>query len=191
GLVTFSYRKAGVPVDGAPVDAGEYSASARFASANPNYANAETTSDAALTIAPAPVVATAGGGAAPYDAAPKAPSACEIGGAYTGDLTCANSPATVGPAAGTTVIVPVVSGTGLTNFAITTRNGSYTISAAPSKTTVACPGDPVAYNGEPQDVCSAVVIGPGGSNQALPVVYADNTHAGLATASAAYGGDAN
>ena len=51
-------------------------------------------------------------------------------GTYTGDLTCTNSPASVGPAAGTTTIVPVVAGTGLGNFEITKVDGSYTINQA-------------------------------------------------------------
>jgi hypothetical protein len=52
-----------------------------------------------------------------------------VTGVYTGNLTCANTPAAVGPGVGTYVIVPVVSGTGLTNFEITSVNGSYTIAA--------------------------------------------------------------
>jgi hypothetical protein len=52
-----------------------------------------------------------------------------VTGVYTGDLTCANNPASVGPGVGTYVIVPVVNGTGLGNFYITAVNGSYTIAA--------------------------------------------------------------
>jgi hypothetical protein len=53
-----------------------------------------------------------------------------VSGTYTGDLTCANNPASVGPGAGTTTIYPVVSGTGQSNFQITKVNGSYTINKA-------------------------------------------------------------
>ena len=73
------------------------------------------------------MTATAGSGSATYDGATHSPSACAVTGAYTGDLTCANNPASVGPGTGTTIIAPVVSGTGLTNFEITPVSGSYTI----------------------------------------------------------------
>src|SRR5207249_5060300 len=78
------------------------------------------------------VTATAGSGSATYDGATKSPSACVVSGAYTGDLSCANNPASVGPGAGTTTIYPVVSGTGQSNFQITKVNGSYTINPASS-----------------------------------------------------------
>jgi len=82
------------------------------------------------TISQAKVTATAGGGTGTYNGAVHTPSACVVTGAFTGDLTCANNPLTVGPDAGTYTTVPVVIGTGLTNFEITLVNGSYTISQA-------------------------------------------------------------
>jgi hypothetical protein len=53
GLVTISYKKAGAPFGGTPTDAASYTASAHFASTNGNYTDADTTSDASLTIAKA------------------------------------------------------------------------------------------------------------------------------------------
>ena len=79
-----------------------------------------------VPIDPALVTATAGSGSAPFDALTHTPAACVVSGLYTGDLSCANNPALVGPAPGTTTIVPVVSGT-VANFNITPVNGSYTI----------------------------------------------------------------
>jgi hypothetical protein len=73
------------------------------------------------------VTATAGSGSIIYDGAMHAPAACAVTGTFTGDLTCANTPPSVGPNAGTTAIAPTVSGTGLSNFAVTSVNGSYTI----------------------------------------------------------------
>jgi hypothetical protein len=64
------------------------------------------------------------------------PSACGVTGAYTGDLACTNNPTSVGPNADTYTIVPVVSGTGLDNFDITSVNGSYTIAKADATCTV-------------------------------------------------------
>jgi hypothetical protein len=115
-----------------------------------------------------------------------------VTGAYTGDLTCANSPASVGPNVGTTTIVPSVSGTGLSNFDITPVNGSYTINKASSTTTVSCPTS-VTYTGSAQTPCSASVTGAGGLNQSLTVAYSNNINPGTntATASAIYAGDAN
>src|SRR5206468_5264130 len=107
----------------------------------------------------------------------KSPSACAVTGAYTGDLTCANSPASVGPAVGTTTITPVVSGTGLANFAITLVNGSFTISKASSVTAVSCPAS-VTYNGSAQTPCTATVTGSGGLSQTLTVSYTNNINVG-------------
>src|SRR6185295_4242214 len=78
-----------------------------------------------FAITQAPVTATAGSGSATFDGNTKSPAACVVSGAYTGDLSCANNPASVGPAAGTFNILPVVSGSNQSNFAITLVNGSY------------------------------------------------------------------
>jgi phosphodiesterase/alkaline phosphatase D-like protein len=80
-----------------------------------------------FSIARAAVTATAGSGIAIYDGFTKTPSNCVVSGPYVGSLVCVNSPALVGPAPGTTVISPVVSGDTLSNFDITPVNGSYTI----------------------------------------------------------------
>src|SRR5206468_3028145 len=135
-------------------------------------------------------ISTAGSGSATYDGLTKSPAACAVTGAYTGDLTCADSPASVGPAAGTTTIAPVVSGTGLTNFDITLVNGSFTINKASSVTAVSCPAG-VTYNGAAQTPCTATVTGAGGLSQTLTVNYTNNINVGTATASASFAGDAN
>src|SRR5206468_1043223 len=168
------------------INAGTATASASFT----GDANHTASSDSkTFQITKAAVTATAGSGSAAYDGLTKSPSACAVTGAYTGDLACANSPASVGPAAGTTTITPVVSGTGLTNFDITLVNGSFTISAVSSVTTVTCPAS-VAYTGSAQTPCTATVTG-GGLSQTLTVSYTDNINVGTATASASFAGDAN
>jgi hypothetical protein len=146
--------------------------------------------DQSLTIAKAPVTATAGGGSATYDVTTKSPSACVVSGTYTGNLTCANNPASVGPDAGTTTIVPVVNGTGLDNFEITPVNGSYTIDKATSITEVTCPAS-VVYNGSAQTPCTVSVTGAGGLNLTPAVNYSNNTNAGTATASYTFAETAN
>jgi hypothetical protein len=55
---------------------------------------------------------------------------------------------------------------------------------------VACPTEPLTYNGAAQTPCSASVTGDKGLNQSLPVTYENNVNAGTATASASYTGDA-
>src|SRR5439155_14902194 len=148
------------------INVGTGTASASFA----GDANHSASSDSkTFQITKAPVTATAGSGSAAYDGLTKSPSACVVTGTYTGDLTCANNPPSVGPAAGTTTITPVVSGTGLTNFDITLVNGSFTISAVSSVTTVSCPAS-VAYDGSAKTPCTATVTG-GGLNQTLTLSY--------------------
>src|SRR5207247_2360161 len=141
-------------------------------------------------ITKALVTATAGSGSATYDGTSKSPSACAVTGTFTGDLSCTNSPATVGPDAGTTTIYPVVSGTGLTNFQITKVNGSYTIDKAASFTVVTCPAS-VTYNGSAQTPCTVSVTGAGGLNQTPAANYTNNTNVGTATASYTFAETAN
>ncbi|MGI9101273.1 MAG: PxKF domain-containing protein, partial [Terriglobales bacterium] len=84
----------------------------------------------AYAITPAPVTATAGSYSGVYDALAHSPSACVITGAYTGDLTCANTPSPLGPDVGSGAVTPQVSGTGLSNFAVSKTNGAYSITKA-------------------------------------------------------------
>ncbi|PYS18933.1 MAG: hypothetical protein DMG17_04440 [Acidobacteria bacterium] len=171
------------PGPGAPVNVGTTSFTVTCGDGGHSYING--TADGSITITKAPVTATAGSGSSTYDGLTHAPSACVVSGSYKGDLTCANNPASAGPAVGTTTITPVVSGTGLTNFAITLVNGSFTISKVPSVTAVSCLAS-VTYNGSAQTPCTATVTGAGGLNQTLTVSYTNNINVGTATASASF-----
>src|SRR5437870_1501920 len=133
--VSYSGRNGTVygPSTTAPTNVGDYTASASFGG-DANHDGSNDSKD--YSIGKAAVTATAGSGSATYDGASKSPSACAVTGTFTGDLSCTNSPATVGPDAGTTTIYPVVSGAGQSNFQITKVNGSYTINPASSITTV-------------------------------------------------------
>jgi hypothetical protein len=115
----------------AHTNAGTYPTDYWFFTGTANY-NSIGNTTITDQIDKAPVTATAGSGSNVYDAATHSPSGCMVTGAYKGDLTCANDPASVGPNAGTYPINPVVSGTGLSNFEITSVPGSYTISKAPT-----------------------------------------------------------
>jgi hypothetical protein len=126
-----------------------------------------TLTNGSYEIKKAPVTATAGSGSGFYNGSTQSPSACAVSGTYTGDLTCANNPASVGPGVGTTTTSPGVSGTGLTNFAVTTVNGSFEIKKAATTTTVTVAN--ATFNGG-QHGGSALVVGPN-LNLALTVTY--------------------
>jgi len=69
-------------------------------------------------------------------------------------------------------------------------NGSFTITKASSTTTVNCPAS-ATYTGAAIEPCNATVTGAGGLNQSVAVLYANNTNAGSASATATYSGDVN
>ena len=138
--------------------AGTYAVTADFVPTDSaNYNTLTGLSAGNFVINKAPVTATAGGGTGTYNGLTQSPSACAVTGAYTGDLTCANNPASVGPGIGTTSIVPVVSGTGLANFEVTNANGSYTINKAPVTATAG--GGTGTYNGLTQSPSACAVTG--------------------------------
>ena len=129
------------------------------------------------SIAKAAVTATAGSGSATYDGSPKSPSDCAVTGAYTGNLTCANSPASVGPGAGTTVISPVVSGDGQDNFEIASVNGSYTIHKADAVCTIT--GYSVTYDAQAHTATgSCTGVGGDGVLSGLDLSGTTHTNAG-------------
>ena len=112
-------------------DAGDYPSDAWTFDGNGNYnATSGTVHD---MITKAPVTATAGSYNVTYDGSAHSPSACAVTGTYTGDVSCVNNPASVGPDARSGSVTPVVSGTGLTNFDITRSTGR-TASPRPTPT---------------------------------------------------------
>jgi hypothetical protein len=147
-----------------------------------------TANNGSYTITPALVTAQAGVGNAVYDGNKHSPSACTVTGTYTGNLSCTNSPASVGPDVTNTTIMPVVAGSNLSDFTIMPVNGSFTINPATSVTTVTCSPSSVTYTGAAQTPCTAAVTG-ANLNQSVAVTYSSNLHAGTATATATYNGD--
>ena len=121
--------------EGAPINAGTSSFTVTCGDGGQNYINGTATGS--ITIAKAAVKAQAGGGSGEYNAAVQSPSACVVGGispnTYIGALTCSNDPASVGPAAGAYTISPTLNANGetLSNFAVTTASGTYTITPPP------------------------------------------------------------
>ncbi|MEU1972768.1 PxKF domain-containing protein [Microbacterium sp. NPDC019599] len=71
-----------------------------------------------------------------------------------------------------------------------TGSATFTITKAPSTTTVACP-DRVTYTGLAQEPCTATVTGAGNLSQDLLASHSANTDVGTATATATFAGDAN
>ena len=71
-------------------------------------------------------------------------------------------------------------------------SGGFQIAKAPSATVVSCPTAAIPFTGSAITPCTARVTGAGELDQAVtPVVCANNTSVGIATASAVYPGDAN
>jgi len=116
-----------------------------------------TSVNGSYTIDPALVTATGGSGSGTYDGLTQSPSACVVSGAYTGSLSCANSPASVGPGVGTTSIIPITTGADIANFVVTSVNGSYTI--APALVTATGGSGSGTYNGLTQSPGACVVTG--------------------------------
>jgi sugar lactone lactonase YvrE len=148
-----------------------------------------TTVNGAWSITAKPVTITAGSYSGTYDGAAHAPSACTS--SYAG-VSCADSPASVGPGAGSGTVTPVVgyvSGIAA-DYAVTSVNGSYAIAQAGSVTSLSCPAS-VVYNSTAQTPCTATVTGAGGLSQSVVVTYGSNTNVGTASASATFSGDAN
>ena len=135
--------------------AGNHNLSASYA-AQGNFA-ASGPATGTLQVNKAQVTATAGSGSGTYNGSTQTPSACTVTGTYIGNLSCVNSPASVGPNVGTTTISPVVSGTGLTNFDITSVNGSYTIAKA--QVTATAGSGSGTYNGSTQTPSACTVTG--------------------------------
>jgi hypothetical protein len=148
-----------------------------------------TTVNGSWLITAKPVTVTAGSYSGTYDGNAYAPSACTS--SYAG-VTCTNNPASVGPAAGSGTVTPVVSYAigNAGDYQITPQNGSWSIAQATSATTLTCPTS-VTYNGTAQTPCTASVTGAGGLSQSVTVSYSLNTNVGTASASATYAGDAN
>ncbi len=182
------------PGPDAPVSFGTTSFTVTCGDGNKNFINGAATGS--IVITKAAVTATAGSGTATYDGTAKSPSACVVSGAlpgaFTGDLSCANDITSVGPGVSSTTIKPVVSGTGLTNFDITSVNGTAVIDQAGSSVTVTCSGT-FTFTGLAQTPCTATATGAGMTalNVSSTLSYSSNTNAGQATASASYAGDDN
>jgi hypothetical protein len=137
-------------------DVGDYATTALASGAM--VANYDVTYMAGnLSITPAAVTATAGGGSNVFDGATHSASPCTVSGPYTGDLTCTNDPATVGPNVGTTAISPVVSGSAVGNYSITTVGASYSITAAP--VTITAGSGSNVYDGDSHAPSACVVAG--------------------------------
>lgn len=84
------------------------------------------------SIMSAPVTMTAGGYSGIYDGVAHAPSDCSVTGTYKGALTCTNNPTSVkNVGSGTVVPVLELNGEIASNFAVTSANGSWSVTAAP------------------------------------------------------------
>jgi hypothetical protein len=131
--------------------------------ANDSLSNYAITSvNGSWTISPAPVTATAGGYSGTYNGAAQSPSGCLVTpnapNTYTGSLTCANNPTSVGPNVGSGTVTPapaVGANNSLSNYAITSVGGTWKINPAPVTATA---GSLTAnYNGASQSPSGCTV----------------------------------
>jgi Bacterial Ig-like domain (group 3)/MBG domain (YGX type)/Bacterial Ig-like domain (group 2) len=134
-----------------------------------NYAIASV--NGSWNIAQAPVTATAGTYSGTYNAATQSPSPCTVTpnapNAFTGTLTCTNSPASVGPNAGSGTVTPVPAvgaNNSLSNYAITSVNGSWIINQATPTVTDSGPAPTTPDYGQP--VTLTVTVAPPLSGEA-------------------------
>ncbi len=143
------------------------------------------------SIAPAPLTLRAGSYTGTYDGSPHSPSACTVTGDSTHALVCSNTPASVGPDAGSGTIEPDHAPYGA-NFSVESEvNGSWLITKAQSTTTVTFEAGPYVYRGTPF-TATARVTGAGGLNTTLSVSYTGScTDAGSCSGNANYPGDLN
>jgi hypothetical protein len=121
--------------------------------ADPNFTI--TLADGSWKIDPAAVTATAGSYSGTYDGNPHEPTACVVTGAYTGTLTCSNSPASVGPGVGSGTVSPQIAAD--PNFTITLADGSWKID--PAAVTATAGSYSGTYDGNPHEPTACVVTG--------------------------------
>ena len=168
-------------------DAGAYAAGvgASFAGTSTKAASSGSGS---LSIARATSTTTVTCLAGPFtfDGSPIEPCSASVTGA--GGLALSPTPAYADNVDAGTATASYDFG-GDTNHEPSGDNQTFTIGRASSTTAISCPPS-VLFTGSAQTPCTASVSGAGGLDESLDVTYADNV-VGTATASAAYGGDAN
>src|SRR5208337_3296677 len=135
-------------------NAGSYNVTGTFTSSSTNYQSGGTDT-ATMTISKASVTATAGSGTWVYNGSTETLPLCTLVGSYTAGLSCVDAPASVGPGVTSGPVSPnvtVISGDLLTNYAITSNNGTYSITPATTTVTITCPVS-VTYTGAVQTPC--------------------------------------
>lgn len=125
---------------------------------DPNYTGTATST---LVITPELVTVTAGSYTGVYNGNTVTIPACTYsGGTFYTNLSCTDSPATVGPGVGSGAITPVVTvinGDSASNYTITTAPGAWSITAAPI--TVTAGSYSGGYNGTAATIPACQVSG--------------------------------
>ena len=135
-----------------------------------NDANYSGTGTATFVITPEPVTATGSNFVTAYTgSAITVPTACTLtvpGGDFNPpNLSCANSPTSIGPAVGVGALTPTVTATGgdtLTNYTITIVGGTWQITGA--AVTVTAGGYTGVFDGNAHTPAPCVVSAPGGGS---------------------------
>ena len=168
------------------VNAGTATASATYAGdANHNPSNDSETFT--IDMAASTTVVTCTAGPFTYSGSAQTPCTANVTGA--GGLDEAVTPVTYTDNVNAGTATASATYAGDANHSASSDSETFTIGKAATTTTVICP-DSVTFNGSAQEPCTATATGPALS-QTLTVSYADNTNAGLATASASFAESAN
>ena len=155
-----------------------------------------TGKNGAWSITPLAVTVTGGSYTGVYDGSTHALSACTSSASTF--VTCTNSPlGPLGPDVGGAAVNPtsvLVKGI-VADYTITPANGAWSITKAPSTTTITPSTVNATYDGLAHGV-TASVTGAGGLNQSVPVTYTAGgssapVNPGTYTANASYAGDQN
>ncbi|MFN8466042.1 MAG: MBG domain-containing protein [Caldilineaceae bacterium] len=182
-----------------PASAGTYAVTADFAPSDAtNYKTltAAAAGSFAIVKAGAPILAV-DNPTVPYNGAPQAASLSASANStpVTGTFSNVkyNDSSTVPTDAGTYIITADFTPDDTTNYDSVSgvSAGSFTIEKASTTTAVTCSAGPFTYKGTAFTPCTANATGAGGLNETLTVIYADNTNAGTATASASFAENAN
>jgi hypothetical protein len=173
-----------------PTGAGTYVITADFVPTNANMNSVVGATAGSFTIVKAATATTldCGVGTFPYTGAALTPCTATVTG--TGGLNQSVSVTYVGNVdVGTAAVNAKYAGSA--NYLASSAVDTFTIAQAATATVVTCAPGPFTVTGTAIEPCTAVVTGPGGLSQSLPVVYSNNVAVGTASATASYAGGAS
>ncbi len=171
----------------APINAGHYTVTATYAG-DANHEGSVGTATIVIGKATSMTVVSIPAGPFIYNGVAQTPATVSITGAGALSLTPTASYAN-NIHAGTATASYIYAGDA--NHFGSSDSQTFTIGKATSTTVVSLPAGPFIYNGLAQTPATVSITGAGGLSLTPTASYANNLHAGTATASYIYAGDAN